>query len=130
MIDWIDFTNYCQIWDLIDKNLKMADVDRIFIATNVELDDQEGNDDRSLCRFEFYEIITRMAKTKYLDSNRVASISEALEMILVEHVLPKAEMKFESIEWRRTFLWTLEVDDLMKANLETIKTIFNKLKSF
>ena len=71
VIDWIDFTNNCVIWNIIDNQLKMQDIDRIFIATNVELEDQEGNDDRSLCRFEFYEIITRMAKTKYLESGVV-----------------------------------------------------------
>jgi hypothetical protein len=39
----------------------MQDIDRIFIATNLEEEEQEGNDDRSLCRFEFFEIIVRMA---------------------------------------------------------------------
>ena len=39
VVDWIDFTNYCQIWNVVDKNLKVSDVDRIFIATNVELED-------------------------------------------------------------------------------------------
>ena len=72
----------------MDANLKMGDIDRIFIATNVELEDQEGNDDRSLCRFEFYEIITRMARRKYLEKQLVATISEAVEKILLECVLP------------------------------------------
>ena len=76
VIDWIDFTDYCKDVNVMDgKNLKMSDVDRIFIATNVEIEDQEANDDRSLCRFEFYEIITRMAKTKYLESKKVDTMS-------------------------------------------------------
>ena len=39
-IDWLDFTNTIAKWKIIDKySLKMADADRIFIATNVELED-------------------------------------------------------------------------------------------
>jgi len=124
VIDWIDFTDYCKDVDVMDANLKMSDVDRIFIATNVEIEDQEANDDRSLCRFEFYEIITRMAKTKYLESKRVDTMSQAVERILLDSILPNAKMKYESVEWRKTFLWTLEVDDLFKANLENIKRVF------
>ena len=77
-IDWIDFTNSCQVWTLLDANLDLKDIDRIFIATNVELEDQEANDDRSLCRFEFYEIIIRMAKRKYFERKIVSTMSEAL----------------------------------------------------
>jgi len=129
VIDWIDFTNYCTIWDVVNSNLKVADIDRIFIATNVELEDQEANDDRSLCRFEFYEIVTRMAKTKYFESKKTASISEAVEMILLESVLPNAVMRMESVNWRQVFLWTLPVDDLYKANLTNLKKVFTLLKN-
>ena len=39
-IDWLDFTNTITRWKVIDRfTLKMADADRIFIATNVELED-------------------------------------------------------------------------------------------
>ena len=39
VIDWIDFTDYCKDVNVMDANLKMSDVDRIFIATNVEIED-------------------------------------------------------------------------------------------
>jgi hypothetical protein len=39
----------------------MNAIDRLFIATNVELFDMTENADRALCRFEFYEIIVRIA---------------------------------------------------------------------
>lgn len=37
-------------------------------------------------------------------------------------------MVFESVEWRKTFLWTLEVDDLLKANMDYLKKLFNLIK--
>ena len=106
----------------------MPDIDRIFIATNVELEDQEGNDDRSLCRFEFYEIITRMAKQKYLEKKIAATMPEALERILVEHILPKGKLTMDNTRWRELFLWKLPVDDLLKANLETLQRVYQRLR--
>lgn len=64
-ISWMDFSNMCQHWKIIDKNLSYATIDRVFIATNVELVEQEDNPDRDLCRYEFYEIIARLAREKY-----------------------------------------------------------------
>lgn len=62
----------------------MQDIDRIFIATNFEEEEQEGNDDRSLCRFEFFEIIVRMARQKYCDNLGVPSMKTAVEELLKE----------------------------------------------
>jgi len=39
----------------------IATIDRIFIATNVELEKNEDNPDKALCRYEFYEILIRIA---------------------------------------------------------------------
>jgi len=47
----------------------MQTVDRLFIATNVELVELEDNPDRDLCRFEFFEIIVRLGAAKYKDSH-------------------------------------------------------------
>jgi len=64
----IDFANLCTSMNMLDKNVSSSTLDRLFIATNVELVEQEDNPDRDLCRFEFYEIIVRMGGAKYKDS--------------------------------------------------------------
>lgn len=46
----------------------MSAIDRAFIATNFEEVDLEDNPDKSLCRYEFYEIIVRIAVEKYVES--------------------------------------------------------------
>lgn len=73
VIDWMDFVDACnkdgwKIVDSIRKDLTSSDIDRIFIATNFEEEDLEENDDNSLCRFEFLEIIARMAKCKFFET--------------------------------------------------------------
>ena len=54
----------------MDRFLSLTAIDQAFIAVNVELEELENNPDRDLCRYEFYEIIVRMARSKYLDSKR------------------------------------------------------------
>ncbi len=38
-LTWLDFVNYAKSCDIIDENMPMSTVDRLFIATNVELTD-------------------------------------------------------------------------------------------
>ena len=78
-IQWIEFTDFCNDviffeifnyfiqWKIIDQNLTLATIDRLFIAVNFEgvpggLDD---NPDKELCRYEFFEILVRMAQAKF-----------------------------------------------------------------
>lgn len=95
----------------------MSDIDRIFIATNVELEDQEANDDRSLCRFEFFEIIVRIAKTKFLETQICPTLPKALQKLISEHIIGKADyIKQEGFAWRQDKLWQIEINDLYEAN--------------
>ena len=62
-ISWIDFTTFCDHCKVLDKNVVLATIDRLFIATNVELDSSSPseNPDKALCRYEFFEILVRLA---------------------------------------------------------------------
>jgi hypothetical protein len=106
----------------------MADIDRIFIATNFEEEEQEGNEDRSLCRFEFYEIIVRMARTKFYEKQILPTIAASCEALIKEiqykNFIPVAE------EFRYEHIWKLEIDDLFKANLDKLKQVFLKYADF
>ena len=64
-ITWLDFANFIQQIDIIDDKLPLATIDRLFISTNLEDQDIAENPDRSLCRFEFFEILVRIAANKY-----------------------------------------------------------------
>ena len=67
----VDFTTICNNWRIVDrKDLSTSDIDRLFFAVNFEevggtAGDLEDNPDKELCRYEFFEIIVRMAKLKY-----------------------------------------------------------------
>lgn len=103
----------------------MSTIDRIFIATNVEMVELADNPDRDLCRYEFYEIIVRIADEKYKKSHICDNLPDAVEMLITENILRNSNFVIPWHRWRVIDLWSLKVDDLYKANLDTLKLIYN-----
>lgn len=62
----------------------MATFDRMFIAVNIEEEELDDNPDRALCRYEFFEILFRIAQAKYGSS--LGSVSAALQTFLDDYV--------------------------------------------
>lgn len=57
-----DFTIFVHRTDLMDKHLNLATVDRTFITTNFSLNPYKNSAERELNRYEFVEIIVRLAE--------------------------------------------------------------------
>jgi hypothetical protein len=55
--------------NLIDSKLKVSTIDQLFVATNLDVLNLEDNPERQLCRYEFFEILVRIAGAKYKDNN-------------------------------------------------------------
>jgi len=109
--------------------LTSQDIDRTFIAVNFEEVELEANDDKSLCRYEFLEITVRLAKIKYYDKGISTSIADSTDRLITDHIIPNT---CEVMPWqgfRDKMLWTLEIDDLFKANREGIRAIYNFCKT-
>ena len=62
------------------------------------------------------EITVRLAKIKYFDKKRCDTIAESTRRIIEEFMLPNTCEAMPWQEFRDKELWTLEVDDLFKAN--------------
>jgi len=60
-VNWLEFVVFIRDLDILDSYLTMSAIDRHFIATNVELEEIDENPDRALCRYEFLEILVRVA---------------------------------------------------------------------
>jgi len=122
-ISWIDFSNFCEQCHIYDKNVVFATIDRIFIATNVELEKIDDNPDKALCRYEFLEILCRIANAKFKETGICGSHSESLKKLLDEHILPNANPSPWQ-EFRDEQLWTMEVNDTLEANLDGLKKVY------
>lgn len=126
-ISWIDFGQMCQQWRIVDnRTCTLQNIDRIFIATNVELVEQEDNPDRDLCRFEFYEILVRLGAAKFKDSGQAKTWDEATERILKQHILPNSS-NMGGQSFRDNYIWILPIDDLFRANQENVTKLYRRL---
>ena len=67
MISWFDFVNFIKPLNIIDKKVPLSTIDRIYIQTNKEASNVKENSDTHLCRYEFFEILVRIAGVKYKD---------------------------------------------------------------
>ena len=102
----------------------LSAVDRLFIATKSgAMSDLKDFPERDLARFEFYEIIVRMAGIKYKESGKCETYAQAVKMLIEDDLMTYFNVnKWQ--HWRETQLWTLDVNDLFEANLEALKKIF------
>lgn len=124
-IGMLDFSNFCNICHMFDKNLTRSDVDRLFIQTNFEVTDLPDNPDNSLCRYEFFEIIVRIACAKF--EALPVTPGEKLKKLLNEHIFPYAQTS-QAEYFRHDKLYTLEVNDVFEANYNQIQTLFVKYR--
>ena len=53
-------------------------------------DHNDQNSERELCRYEFYEILIRIAKAKYKDQGLATTLSESLETLIKDLVIPNS----------------------------------------
>lgn len=83
-IGWLEFTKFCEQSHIIDKFCDVGLVDRMFIAVNFEEEELDDNPDRELCRYEFMEILVRIADAKYKQRKMAGSFAQAFERVLKE----------------------------------------------
>lgn len=124
-ISWNDFTLFVNKCQIVDKNLILATVDRLFIATNTSAGSSSGmKNEQGLCRFDFLEILVRVAAAKFRDPGIVPTASEAVDKLLTENVFPNAD----EVDWQRfreEELYNTECHMLFKKNEKEIKTVYN-----
>ena len=60
-----DFTTFCRRANFLEAQLPQSTVDRYFLQVNVEVEDQGDNPDKALIRFEYIELMIRLAIEKY-----------------------------------------------------------------
>jgi len=95
---------------MVDKNLNLSTIDRVYIATNVNFNNN-SNSDRDLNRYEFMEILVRLAAAKYKDMGVCQTYSEALIKLLHENIFPYIEPLL-CRPFREKKLYTFKVNNL------------------
>lgn len=101
------------------------DIDQIFIATNFDENQHQNNDEKSLVRYEFLEIIVRLAKLKFKDKGTCNTVAESVEKLISDFILPNNLEVMSWNDFRVQKVWTLEIDLIFKANFVGIKKMFD-----
>lgn len=94
----------------------------IFIATNVSLHEYSTNAERDLSRYEFLEILVRLAIAKF---GSTMPPHKALEELLCKHVFKYCNPS-EVSNFRREQIYTRGIEDYIKRNDLVLRNFFNK----
>jgi len=126
-----DFLDDCFIPEENSQHCSRQVMDTIFVVTNAEDDDacakeNKANADRELMRFEWVEMLVRVAFAKYVDTGHVDDPSEAIDEMcdsnILAHLEPAAAQHRN--DFRNDRLYNEEVDDIYRPKLLLLKKIF------
>jgi len=108
----------------MDKALSQSVVDMNFIASFSNMGKLEGTQENMILRLQFLEAVVRLSNAKYRESGKFKTHSEALQYFIDNDIKPHCEDILK--EWdgfRREQLWNLDVGEMFKVNLPTIKAV-------
>ena len=80
-----DFANKCKF---LDGHCRQSDIDRLFIAVNFEEVHTDENPDKLLIRYEFLELIVRVANEKFVKPKKIRKVPDAIEKLITDNILP------------------------------------------
>lgn len=75
-------------------------------------------------RYEFLEIIVRIANQLYKETKKVTRTAEAVNLFLKEKIYPNAEM-MDGETFRRLQCYNVKVNELLKKNEPVIKKVYD-----
>jgi NLR family CARD domain-containing protein 3 len=86
------FTSYSKRARFQDKNINQSALDTMFIAVNFDIGDDDGGDnpEGALIRYEFIELLVRLARDKFFKPGTSETVAEGLQMLINRHIKPIA----------------------------------------
>ena len=123
-ISSLGFRDFCYKSRFIDKQFHASAADRLFIAANYDLDYNEGDQNvaSQLIRYEFLEILVRVAKHKFIETNKCSNYKVALGAMFSQ--IKKEYPLLGWNRWRNQVLWEVELNDMLARNQDNLKVIF------
>ena len=90
----------------------MSDADRMFISANYDPTANEGGDNSAaeLLRYEFLEVLVRVARVKYIETGICNRYVDAVKILVEEKIMNYPYPRLT--EWRENELWSNEVNDV------------------
>ena len=116
-----DLGQRCKLLDDgVSPPFNLSSLDRAYIAASYT---QNASDPPNMIRFEFLEALVRIADSRFIATKQIKTYEEATKKLIEEFVLPNFKPVEGWQDWRDKELWTLDINDLLKANLDKLKRI-------
>lgn len=127
-IRWLNYQTLVSEWDIYSDDFPKDQVDRIYLAVTKNIDKKligmgPGHfPEKDMSRFQFYESLVRIANFKYKIPGHTPTTLEGLKILVA--MLHKKYDNWQWQGWREQYLWTLEVDDLLRTNLVALRKLY------
>jgi len=120
-----EFTSFSQKCHFLDnKNINLAALDRLLITTNVSLHNYTSSAERDLQRYEFLEIIVRLANAKYKETHQANTTVAAIEKLLHENIFPNAR-RVDGENFRKYHCYNVKTNEILKKNESLLKKVYD-----
>lgn len=119
---------FAKDFQIMDNNLTSELVTTAFTGSQTTLGKIAGALESHLLRFQFIELIVRLANAKYREPGLVKLHSEALKLFIDNDINPHAdEYNNQWGGFRENQLWKMECNDLFKPNVPSIERLMKRL---
>jgi len=114
---------------LFDRLLNAVTFDKaltttIFPTPSNQFKKASSGDRKELHRYEFVEMIVRLASIKYRDTKVCQNLHDAVENMIVNDIL-KYNPQLNGFEWRHKHLYNAEVSEIFKKNMTVLKKLYD-----
>jgi hypothetical protein len=109
-ISLIDFKKFLDVSKVYDQNISLTTIEQLFVITNDTSNSYKNRDERCLHRYEFIEIIVRLAQVKYKEPKIIPSLRDAVEKMIKDDIIKNNSVK-ES--YRVNTVYTQKVNEIL-----------------
>ena len=113
MNDMTSFAHHTQLLD--NKYIGLSNLDLLLVATNVSQHKYKQSAERDICRYEFFEFFVRTANFRYLETNQIKNIEDAVEKLLEDYIYPNARF-MNGDHFRKHYCYNMNINDVLKKN--------------
>lgn len=110
-----DLTSFAKRCKIVLAEDGLTDFDLLVVATAVSHHQWVNSATLDLTRYEFIEIIVRMANFYYKDKGLVKTTSQGIEKMLNDHIYPNAK-QMDGEHFRRYQCYNVRTNEILKKN--------------
>ena len=125
MITMNDFTSFARATNILDYEvIGLAALDLILVATCTSHHQYVNSATLDMTRYEFMEMIVRVANERFKNTRIVKTTCEALERVLETMIYPNAR-SMDGEHFRRYHCYNIKVNEILKKNESQIQKLYD-----